>query len=344
MRRLERLLFLFLVLVLGSGVASAQSEKPRLQLCGAQGCVAVTSLDAFLLVTKALEFPATRPAPVGNYFLLRLKTSSESKSVFYVPTKSGAFFEAPTPAPTWHFVPRQEARPLFSLASQVSAFERPRISGVVIGGKAVRKPAPYADIFSGATQASATVRSSGFTILIKSNAPNPWFGPEHKIVFFPGKGLISVDGVTLRPSVKFAALLQKDLRRRAGGGQDRSGLWLAIGILLGVSVFLIGAERERRRQTGLVQGGLPPVGEPAGWPLVRIGTVAVGFLIGVGAIAGGVFWFEGAWSWVGVVGGGALMLGAAVVWIGLGRTALWIGVLSGAAFLIELIHQVSRHA
>jgi hypothetical protein len=313
-------------------------------MCGKQTCRAIASRDVALFIGKAFELPTTRPAPLDSYYVLRFKLGKLTDRVFYVPAKTGAYLSTARPAPAWHFVAGDRLQPLGEIAPLIEPFPPPRISQVVINGKKVANPAAYASVFTGATP--ARFAGTGFRVVIESPSPNPWFGPNHNVVFSPSQDVLLIDGAALRPSPRIGALLHKDLQRTPGRpssrrAEDRSGLWLGIGVLIGALVFVAGTEHERRRsrQTAPTGGSRDESGSRHVWRLV---LVAASLVVGIGAITGGVVWLDGAWSWISISAGVVLIVGGSLIALGRSQTALWVGLVASILAIVVLIHQAGH--
>ena len=159
--------------VLFLAVPAAQAKAPPdVKICGVSGCVAIAQNDAERLPLWSRTGAVAPGAPAPFYvFQYRWKTTDRYESVYWIPSRNLLRFTAPALV-SWYRVP---GAALLPFASRLAPIPVPRITGAMVGGRAVRAPATYVKLFSIGHATNVWPAVSGWLrIRLTASGPSPW--------------------------------------------------------------------------------------------------------------------------------------------------------------------------
>jgi hypothetical protein len=251
MRRAVVAAVLALPLLLPVG-AAAKGGPATVRLCGASGCAKVAE-EPQLLVALGGTGPEVRPAtvpPAQPFYRVELTDEfDQSWSGFLVPRAHAVLIGG-----KWLAVPLADAAQLGPTIARVRPFPRPRLSGVVVGGKPAPSPAGYLDAYGRLPRAPFPPQASGWVpIELESPRPSPWTGAGHDVEYLPSGHVLFRDGEWVRAPEALVGRIEGD----AGLASDGSSPWrkVAIGIAAAVLAALVALALRRtivaRRRTAI---------------------------------------------------------------------------------------------
>lgn len=251
MRRAVVAAVLALPLLLPIG-AAAKGGPATVRLCGASGCTKVAE-EPQLLVALGGVGPEVRRAtvpPAQPFYRVELTDEfDQTWSGFLVPRAHAVLIGG-----KWLAVPLADAAQLRPTIARVRPFPRPRLSGVVVGGKPAPSPSRYLDVYRRLPRASFPPQASGWLpIELRSARPSPWTGPGHDVEYLPAGHVLFRDGEWVRAPEVLAGRIEGD----AGFASDGSSPWRTMGIGVAAAVLaalVVLAARRRivaRRRTAI---------------------------------------------------------------------------------------------
>jgi hypothetical protein len=232
--------------------AGAKGGLPVVALCGAAGCAKVVA-EPELTVSLAGRGPELRLAsvpPAQPFYRVRLRSEfGESWSGFLVPLARAVRIGGKGLA-----VPAGDAALLRSTAARVRPFPRPRLGGVLVGGRPARSPAAYLDLYRRLPRATFPPQASGWLrIELRSSRPSPWTGAGHEVEYLPSGHVLFRDGEWVRAPEALSSRIEGDAGLASGG----SSPWrtVAIGVAAAVVAALVALALRRtivaRRRTAI---------------------------------------------------------------------------------------------
>lgn len=242
---MKRLALLGIALALTTGSALAASSTPV--ICGASGCgsLPTATLQGLLSLPEALAVAA--PPPVQPFFIFRVRAPGDvPRTVFYVQRETGAFLRFQGAA-GWRRVPIDDAKLLVDAAAGTSPYKAPTLRDGRNNGDS---GGAYADLLRIHERDAALPPPAGrsYSLVVTPDRPNPWFAKKQKLTYYPDDDVVEIDGDAYRVSAATSDRLRTVLRAEPSRSKDRSGAWIAVGVLIGASALVVaGTERRRRR-------------------------------------------------------------------------------------------------
>jgi hypothetical protein len=163
--------------LLTTGGAQAKAPPDGVDICGATGtCVHVTMEAAenewaLWLQGSQTDADATAPAP-SAFYVVRWHWDSDARTAYYVPAAGRVRQLDERGAPGWWRV--HDPASLRQLTSGLEAFTVPTIARVTVGGREVRDPQSYLQLFGRGRTWWPLNQQHWLRVRVTADAASPW--------------------------------------------------------------------------------------------------------------------------------------------------------------------------
>jgi hypothetical protein len=189
-------------------VPGAQAKAPPdgLDVCGADdACIHLTMEQAeqnWALWSSANE-QSDLPHAVAPFLLVRWHWPGDpaERSAYYVPS-TGQVRQHESDLTSWSDL--QNAGNVRAMTAKLTPFPVPRVTRVTVGGRAVRDPQSYLDIFGAGKVWFSAILPRWLRITFTADAPSPWTdGADDYFISRKGR-LLWIDGNIVRIPLQLA--------------------------------------------------------------------------------------------------------------------------------------------
>ncbi len=145
-------------------------------------------------------------------------------------------------------MPIDDAKLLVDAAAGTSPYEAPTLRDGRTNEDAGGAYADLLRIYDG-NAASRPPAGRAYSLVVTPDRPNPWFAKRQKLMYYPDDDVVEIDGDAYQVSAATSDRLRTVLRaEKPSRSKDRSGAWIAVGVLIGAAALVVaGTERRRRR-------------------------------------------------------------------------------------------------
>jgi hypothetical protein len=269
-RSTKRAVFILFALAASLAVApSVTAQTPGggllvVRACGANGCKPIFN-GLFLVDPNAAAAEATGAPPVGPFYVLepsnyRADEQTEeaigpTTPAFFVPG-AGVLRARPDAGQLtrqeWIRLSAEKRAALQAALRGVEPFPAPRISNVLIAGRAARDPEGYLGLYAPlprVAEPSFSTRGPPVAIALRSEKRSPWTDGHNRVAYYPDVRLLFRDGEWVRPSADLSERIEHPGIPGSGVPWDRiAGVAGPVAVLAAVALlWFLG----RRRGTKL---------------------------------------------------------------------------------------------
>jgi hypothetical protein len=229
------------------------------RVCGSNGCRAIFN-GLFLVDPNADAAKATGAPPVGPFYVLEPSNYQAEEQTqealgpttpaYYVP---GAEVLRARPdagqlaGQEWIPVPDAKRAALLTALRGVEPFPAPRVTEVLIAGRAARDPESYLGFYADlplVADPSFSARGTPVAIALRSEQPSPWTDGHNRIAYYPGVRLLFRDGQWVRPSPDLVDQIEHPALPASGVPWDRiAGLAGPLIVLAAVALLWFAGHR-----------------------------------------------------------------------------------------------------
>jgi hypothetical protein len=258
----------FIVFVLAASlfvVPSVTAQTPGggllvVRVCGANGCKPIFN-GLFLVEPNSVAAEATGAPPVGPFYVLepsnfRAEEQTEEATgpttpAFFVPG-AGLLRARPDPGQLagqeWIRLPDSKRVALLTALHGIEPFPAPRLTGVLIGGRAARDPESYLGLYAAlprVAEPSFSTRGKPVAIALRSEEPSPWTDGHNRVAYYPDVRLLFRDGQWVLPSAHLVERIEHPPLPASGLPWDRiAGLAGPLIVLAAIALlWLLGRRR-----------------------------------------------------------------------------------------------------
>jgi len=174
-------------LLAASSAAAARAERPSPTICGATRCVsAIASQGQLLKQIEELTAGATQPVNVprpDNFYVLLLANGARA----YWVVSQGAVWSA---ASGWVAPVTPLPKKLPPGFRSLPTYPPPKVLSAAVPGVGLLSPKDVNELFETLQPVLAKVHSRGVRVKVEADKPNPWFGKDAPITFYPKDDII----------------------------------------------------------------------------------------------------------------------------------------------------------
>jgi hypothetical protein len=242
-------------LALALAAPAAAKELSKAELCGPEGCIAVTDRDTLRGIPTGGEELATQP-PLQAFHTLKLTVTEgeggpeHAWTVYYVDRVGMTAWKNEGGTIVWSQLTGPSAATMKRLARGVAAFPAPSISETLVGGRAVSAdPASYLALFQepGRRMNANVFPRDWVPIDFRSPKASPWTDSPFELMYSPSTNAIErgIQQVVLPDGI---ATDIEGARPLAAGEATRWLPWLVLGGLVAALLLLAGLGALLRRR------------------------------------------------------------------------------------------------
>jgi len=201
-----RLLIAALVALFAVAGAQAKAPPDGVDICGTVGaCVHLTWQQAepnwALWSWPTLE-DSVRPSAVAPFLLVHWQWPGEGqKTAYYVPA-TGKIRQTGGGAVSWFKL--ADATGLPARTASLTPFPVPQLTRVTVGGRSVRDPQSYLEVFGAGVNSFTAILPRWLPIKFFAFAPSPWTDGVDEVWISRKGGLLWIDGNIVRIPLQLA--------------------------------------------------------------------------------------------------------------------------------------------
>ena len=176
---------------------AAAKELSKAELCGPDGCIAVTDDETLRQIPMGGEDVAAQP-PLHPFHHLRLTVSEgeggpeHTWTVYYVDRVGMMAWRNEGGLVAWTQLRGTTATVMKRLARTVDAFPPPTISATTVDGRPVGEPATYLALLgaTGDRMDYTTMPTDWVPIDFRSTTPSPWTDAPFELMYSPSRNVL----------------------------------------------------------------------------------------------------------------------------------------------------------